>query len=152
MNSGLCVRCLNYILLIVCRPLNFNCAEKLFECILSVCSFLIPGLWDFNVMIFVTMKHTHFCMPALTKQTTVETGVVRRQIRNLILFIPCIVDNHITQYSVLYFSSGARGGTVSWGTALQTGRWRFRFPMVSLEFFIDVIFSVALWPWGRLSL
>ena len=27
-----------------------------------------------------------------------------------------------------------------------------RFQMVSLEFFSDIILSIALWPWGRLSL
>jgi len=31
------------------------------------------------------------------------------------------------------------GGAVSRGTALQVGRSRVRFPMVSLEFFIDII-------------
>jgi hypothetical protein len=31
---------------------------------------------------------------------------------------------------------------------LETGRPPFRFPMVSLEFFIDIILSVALQPWG----
>jgi hypothetical protein len=47
------------------------------------------------------------------------------------------------------------GGTrwhSGWGTALQTGRLRDRFPMVSLEFFIDIILPAALWPWGWLSL
>ena len=35
----------------------------------------------------------------------------------------------------------AHGGSVSSGTALQAGRSRIPFPMVSSEFF---------WPWGRL--
>jgi len=35
-----------------------------------------------------------------------------------------------------------------WGTALQVGSSRIRFPMVSLEFFIDIIFPAALWAFG----
>ena len=30
---------------------------------------------------------------------------------------------------------------------LQAGGSRFRFPIVSLVFFIDIILPVALWPW-----
>ena len=37
---------------------------------------------------------------------------------------------------------GAHGGAV--GTALQAGRSRVRFPMVSLEFFNGIILPVAL--------
>jgi hypothetical protein len=46
----------------------------------------------------------------------------------------------------------ARSGAVGWGIALNAGRSRVRFLMVSLEFFIDTILSVALWRWDRLSL
>ena len=42
----------------------------------------------------------------------------------------------------------SRGSTVGWDTALQVGRSRVRFPMVSLEFFIDIILPAAIWPWG----
>jgi len=41
-----------------------------------------------------------------------------------------------------------RGGTVGWGTTLQVWRLRVRFPMVSLEFFIDIFLPAALWPRG----
>ena len=42
----------------------------------------------------------------------------------------------ITNMVVLYIG-GARGGAIGWRNALQVGRSRVRFPMVSLEFFID---------------
>jgi hypothetical protein len=36
--------------------------------------------------------------------------------------------------------------TVGWNTALQAGRSRVRFPMVSSDFFIDIIFLAAVGP------
>jgi len=38
--------------------------------------------------------------------------------------------------------------SVAWGTAPQVGRSWVWFPMVSQEFFIDVILPAALWPLG----
>jgi hypothetical protein len=45
------------------------------------------------------------------------------------------------------------GGTADGGTVvkIQIGRSLVWFQMVSLEFSIDIILPIALWPWGRLS-
>jgi hypothetical protein len=50
---------------------------------------------------------------------------------------------------ILLCNRVARGGAVGWGTALQAGSSRLRFPTMSLELFI---LPAALWPWGTLSL
>ena len=39
---------------------------------------------------------------------------------------------------------GAGGGAGDWGIAIQDGRSLVRFPMVSMDFFIDIILPAAL--------
>jgi len=66
-------------------------------------------------------------------------------IYKLYIFVSCYINS-----STCF--SGAYGGAVGWGTALQARRLPVRFPMVSLKFFVDIILPVTLWPWGWLSL
>ena len=66
--------------------------------------------------------------------------------------IACPTGRIYAKFDIGYYYKGARGSAVGLDTALKAGRSRVRFPMLSLEFFIDIILLVALWPWGRLSL
>ena len=46
----------------------------------------------------------------------------------------------------IIIQEGYGSGAVGSGTALQVGRSRVRFPIVSLEIFIDIILPATLWP------
>jgi hypothetical protein len=53
--------------------------------------------------------------------------------------------------SVLYgVKEGAHGGAAGWSTALQRGRSRILFSLMSLDFFIGIIILFPLWPSDRL--
>jgi hypothetical protein len=56
--------------------------------------------------------------------------------------------NHVT----LTIQSAASCIVIGWGTMLQAGRSRVRFPMRSVDFSGGPVLPAALWPWSRLSL
>jgi hypothetical protein len=58
---------------------------------------------------------------------------------------------HILYNVSYYHTGGARGSVVCWGTKRHAGRSRFRIPMRSLDFSIDLILPAALCPWGDSS-
>jgi hypothetical protein len=60
-------------------------------------------------------------------------------------FAHFLCHNSITALINIYiWVGGATRWRSGWGTALQTVRSRERFPMVSLKFFIDIIWHMAL--------
>jgi len=86
-----------------------------------------------------------------TDQKLTTLTLLARELGSTPYSTPHIPDL-VSLFSVLCpLYMGARGGPVGWSTALQAGRSRARFPMVSLEFFIDIL-PAALWPWDRPSL
>ena len=60
-------------------------------------------------------------------------------------------NNAVTLHSefhniIIIIIIGERGGEVDWGTVIQAGKSRVRFPMVSVEFFNDIILPAAHVP------
>jgi hypothetical protein len=63
--------------------------------------------------------------------------------RNILQYHTKYTENIINTVVIGGYTAGS---AVGWGTALQAGRSLIRFPMVSLEFFIDIIIPAALCP------
>jgi hypothetical protein len=66
-----------------------------------------------------------------------------------------VIGLHVTFngiYVVVLYYGGGGGGGVCWATVLQAGMSRVHFPMVSMEFFINIIHPATQWPLGWLSL
>jgi hypothetical protein len=57
----------------------------------------------------------------------------------------------IAHYCEDHVKHGTCGNIVDWGTILQAWRSLVRFLLKPLNFFIGLIFPIALWPWGSLS-
>jgi len=62
-----------------------------------------------------------------------------------------MLDINFRGLLAVFISYVARDAALVSGTGLQAGRSRVRFPMASLEFFIDIILPAARWPWGSQS-
>ena len=60
---------------------------------------------------------------------------------------PTVISNSAVPESRFYITIITRCGT-----ALQAGRSRVPFQILSLDFFNYIIFLGGLWPWGRLNL
>jgi hypothetical protein len=69
-------------------------------------------------------------------------------LRNLLFIFIDVYFVTNTFLTVDVYETGLDGGWFC--TALQGGRSRIRFPIVYLEFFIDIFLPAALWLWGRL--
>jgi hypothetical protein len=109
---------------------NLQCVRKLyFSCFVRMAEkqTAIISAYSINWLVFTTEKHN-----------------VHSEVRAEYLYTT----------EINFTPKGLRGTRwrSGWGAALQTGRSRNRFPMVTMEFFIDTILPAALRPWDRLSL
>ena len=105
-----------------------------------------PGAWIFVWVSCLIRAPTVVGASRLRVKETVSWLTVK-------LFSSCTkIHSYKPTQTHIHIMCGASGGAVGWGTALQAGRSHVRFPMLLLEFFIDIILPAALWPWGWLSL
>jgi hypothetical protein len=99
--------------------------------------FLVGGIMSFRLPRF-------HCTSYKLSETKMFVIIQKHTCFDLNLTPTSDIFNIICRYEVLHISVDARGSTADWGTMLQVGRSRVRFPMRSLDFPIDLILPDAL--------
>jgi hypothetical protein len=125
-------------------PLNLIVYTAVMQCQNAARNNLVENSKYINKCESVTARSTNnlsFCGSALLQQKQNTFG-------KWILLMKERSPFHFSLYCRMWGTRWRSG----WGTALQTGRSRDRFPIVSLDFFTDVILPAALWPGCRLRL
>ena len=84
-------------------------------------------LYNFKALLFHCVSETSILQK-------ISSSAIRHSLRNVM---------HLTSMS------RTRRCAVGWGTVLQTGRSQVRSPMMSMEFFKDIIPPAALWLWDQ---
>jgi hypothetical protein len=149
--------------LVMCR----RCMFQIISCLLnsfttsvhqSVC--LWPGISDWVIRrFFVKFGQAFIYSELLSKRGFRENWREWNSTPYFPMFVFCLLTGVIrykrsphnaVQY--LWLSWKLARWACTWISVHITGRSQVRFPMVSLDFFIDIILPVALWPWGRLIL
>jgi hypothetical protein len=104
-------------------------------------NFVLPT----TVIISTWCKQGHggfVAVNAVAKYSALHPVCSKVQNKEVRLPVCCSVP---PRHRLMYITGGTRWGS-GWGTALQTGRSRDRFPMVSLEFFIYIILPAIHGP------
>jgi hypothetical protein len=97
---------------------------------------LDPNINGRNADIYHEFRSTEESFPDFKKVITLDFAHL-----HFLLTPYCVARDDFPAVKILYITFVQVMTTFCLGTNLQ-------FPMVSLDFFIDIILSAALWPWG----